>query len=180
MERTGVRAVAFQVRRPEAATRSRDGATLAAIGCAALLLGVFVYLADRPAGSASGLPAGAWRLGATTLFGAAGGWLPSFVHPFALSLLTVALRPLDGAAAYRACAAWWAVDVAFELGQLPAAAHAIGAALHAAFGAAWPARALANYFLRGTFDRADLLAATAGALAAAWVIHLVLRPRERQ
>ena len=163
---------------PEAvrAGRARVALLLAAIGGAALLLGVLVYLADRRGGSAVWLPSGAWSQGAATLFGTAGAWLPSFVHPFAFALFTVALRPVTGAPALRICAAWWAVNVVFELGQWPAAAAGIAAALQAGFGQAWPARALANYFVRGTFDRVDLLAATAGAVAAAWVIHLVVRP----
>lgn len=162
---------------PASAGRAREAMQLAAIGGAALLLGVLVYLADRPAGTATGLPAGVWRHGPTTLFGAVGAWLPSFVHPFAFALVTVALRPVTGAPALRVCAAWWAVNVVFEVGQRPEASHAIGAALRTGFGQDWPSRALANYFLHGTFDRADLLAATAGAVAAAWVIHLVVRPR---
>ena len=178
MSRTTAWIAAPKALEPAVANRLRQGWELSAMACAALMLGVLVYLADRPAGSATALPAGAWSRGAAALFGAVGAWLPSFVHPFAFALATVALRPVGGASAYRVCAAWWAVDVAFESGQQPAAAHAIAAVLQAGFGEAWPARALANYFLRGTFDRADLLAATAGALTAAWVIHLVLRPRK--
>lgn len=154
------------------AGRTRNAILLAAIGGAALLLGLIVYLADRGAGTAILLPAGLWSRGGGLLT-PVGFCLPSFVHPFAFALFTVALRPVAGASAYRVCAAWWAVNVAFELGQRPDAAEAIAAALRASFGQAWPARLLANYFLHGTFDRADLLAASAGALAAALVIHLV-------
>lgn len=161
---------------PERAAGAREAKLLGAIACAALALGVLVYLTDRAAGSAAWLPAGAWGRGAASLFGSAGPWLPSFVHPFALALLTVALRPVSGAPALRVCAAWWAVNVAFELGQLPTVAAAAASALQAAFGQAWPAQVLANYLLRGTFDRADLLAATAGAWAAACVIPIVVRP----
>lgn len=131
------------------------------VGAGVLAVGALVYLVDRAAGSASLLPAGAWP-GTARQFGAIGAWLPSF-HPFAFSLVFAALAPTRTAQASRACAAWWAVNIAFEFGQLPYAAAAIAAALDTAFGQRWPARALANYFLRGTFDRADLLAATAGA-----------------
>ena len=110
-------------------------------------------------------------------FGAVGSWLPSFVHPFAFALFFAALPPASATRGLRACVAWWAVNVAFEFGQLPAAAAAISAALGAVFGKFWPARALADYFVRGTFDRADLLAATAGALAAACLILLLVEPK---
>jgi hypothetical protein len=38
---------------------------------------------------------------------------------------------------------------------------------------------LANYFLRGTFDGADMIAAVLGALAAAAVLHCVQRRQEK-
>lgn len=169
--------------RPEASAHAAAGVGVGGraawlVGAGALALGVLVYLVDRAAGTASLLPAGAWS-GAAPHFGAVGRWLPSFVHPFAFSLFFAALPPASAARGYRACAAWWAVNVAFEAGQLPQAANAISAALDSAFGAAWPARAVANYFLRGAFDGADLLAATAGALAAACVIRLLVQPKSR-
>lgn len=88
---------------------------LAAIGGAALLIGLAVYLSDRdPARVAllAGLPIAGGRNG----FGAAGQWLPSFVHPFAFALFTVAAMGRDSPWRYRACAAWGAVDVAAEAG----------------------------------------------------------------
>lgn len=173
MSRAATRPAAADGDRARAALRGR---TAWRVGAGALAAGALVYLVDRAAGSASLLPAGAWS-GTAWHFGAIGAWLPSFVHPFAFSLFFAALTPTGAARAYRACAAWWAVNAAFELGQLAPAAAAIAATLHAAFGDAAPARVLANYFLRGTFDRADLLAATSGALAAAGVIHLLFQPK---
>ena len=173
MSRAATRPAATDCDRARAALRGRAAWC---VGAGSLAVGALVYLVDRAAGSASLLPAGAWS-GTGWHFGAVGAWLPSFVHPFAFSLVFAALAPTDAARAYRACAAWWAVNVVFELGQLAPAATAIAVALHAAFRDAAPARALANYFLRGTFDRADLLAATAGSLAAAGLIHLLVQPK---
>ena len=63
--------------------------SLAALGGLLLALGILVYLADRQPGHALLLPA--WpRLADGAWFGSAGAWLPSFVHPLAFSLLTVA------------------------------------------------------------------------------------------
>ena len=130
-------------------------AVLVAVACSALATGVVVYVADR----ASAPPAliAPFVLGSVgPFFGAAGQWLPSFVHPFAFALLTAATRPRDASPAYGACAAWWAVNVIFETGQHPQ-----------------------FRFLRRTLDVGDILAATLGAFAAAAVIRLVHRLEEQ-
>ena len=55
-----------------------------------LLIGLWVYLADRAPGHAMWVPA--WpRLGGGASFGVIGQWLPSFVHPFAFILLTACI-----------------------------------------------------------------------------------------
>ena len=107
------------------------------------------------------------------VFGAVGQWLPSFVHPMAFSLLTVATLPAQSAPAtprYGVCAAWCAVNLLFELGQHAAVREPLAAALQDLFGRTPPVRWLASYFLRGTFDVGDLLAA---------VLHLVQPQPER-
>lgn len=126
-------------------------AVFLAAACSALATGVLVYVADRV--SAPPALIAPFVLGSVgPLFGAAGQWLPSFVHPFAFALLTAATRPRDAPPAYDACFAWWAVNVIFEIGQHPQ-----------------------FRFLRGTFDVGDILAATLGAFAAAAVIRLARR-----
>jgi hypothetical protein len=104
-----------------------------------------------------------------------GQWLPSFVHPFAFSLFTVATYPSLTSAGYRVCVAWWAVNVAFEVAQYPGINRAVADAIEGVFGQSWPARLLSNYVLRGAFDVGDLIAATAGAMAAATVLCLARR-----
>jgi hypothetical protein len=134
--------------------------SLAALGGALLALGLLVYLADRPAGHAMLLPA--WpRLAEGGWFGSVGQWLPSFVHPFAFSLLTVAALGPSPRPRYGVCVAWGVVNAAFELGQLPQAAAAIAAALHDGVLPASLSRALAAYFVQGRFDAADLAAGRA-------------------
>jgi len=126
-------------------------AVLVSVACSALATGVIVYVADR-ASTPPALIAPFVLGGVGPLFGAAGQWLPSFVHPFAFALLTAATRPRDASPACDACLAWWAVNVIFETGQHPQLR-----------------------LLRGTFDVGDILAATLGAIAAAVVIRLVRR-----
>ena len=147
---------------------------LTALGCIALVLGLLVYAADRNPSSALLFPAAAVIAGGP-LFGAAGSWLPSLVHPFAFSLFSAAAIANPTRPAYGACAAWWVVNVGFEFAQHERFGPAIAQALHRIFGPVAPADALASYLLRGTFDRADIVAASLGSLAAAAVLALLHR-----
>ena len=150
---------------------------LAAIACLALAVGVLVYLTDRDTSHAVLIPA-VGALAGSHLFGALGQWLPSFVHPFAFSLFTAAALPPRSASRYGACAAWCAVNVAFELGQHPRVSARLAEALQGSFAQTALTRPLANYFLRGTFDVGDIVAAVIGAFAAAGVLHFMQRASE--
>ena len=150
-------------------------AALAALGGLLLSIGLWVYLADRDPGHAMLLPV--WpRLGGGALFGPLGQWLPSFVHPFAFSLLTAAALAPAPRPRYGACAAWCAVNAAFEFGQLPQIAAWLGAVLHESPFPPALTRPLAAYFMRGRFDVGDLAAVALGSLAAAAVLHLLQEP----
>ena len=140
----------------------------------ALGLGLLVYLTDRPAGSAM-LLAHAVPLGHGPLFGAVGSWLPSFIHPFAFGLLSAAAARRLATPAYGAVAAWWAVDLAFELGQLPQLSAPLSQALQSGFGPLEPVQAISRYLVNGRFDAADVMALSAGALAAACLLRLLHR-----
>jgi hypothetical protein len=142
----------------------------------ALCVGLLVYLADRRPGDTLLLPRFA-TLGTGPLFGAIASWLPSFVHPFAFSLLSAAVprRPATSVhAAYRICAFWWAVNLVFEIGQHPRASASIAEALQASLGRNGVTAVISRFFLRGRFDWGDIAALSAGALAAAavlWWLH---------
>lgn len=134
---------------------------------AALAVGLLVYLGDRPAGTAWLLPqAGALR-GHAGLGGVAS-WLPSAVHAFAFALLSALVLPPRRPLYTIVCTGWVLIDLAFELGQHPAATAPLSRWLqaHLPLDLAQP---LARYFLAGTFDRADLGAALLGG-AAAWLL----------
>lgn len=124
-------------------------ASLIACGVVALALGVFVYLADRPAGSAALLP---WAgiHSASALLGAIGGWLPSFTHVFA-----------------------------FEAAQVPAWQTPVVDTVRRWLGDGALTSLFTRYVERGTFDPGDLVAVTAGALAAAAMLALVWCPGDR-
>lgn len=143
---------------------------LAALGCLALAVGTLVYLTDRDPSRAALIPAFPVLAG-LGLFGGPGAWLPSLVHPFAFSLLTAALRQPGKSPAYWACAMWWGIDVGFELAQTPLLGAPLASGLGHPLWPAWLVDSLSHYATRGTFDVADLIAATAGAIAAAVVLR---------
>ena len=145
---------------------------LVALGCLALAAGTLVYLTDRDPSRAVLIPA-IPALAGLGLFGGAGAWLPSFVHPFAFSLFTAALQPARPSPAYWACAMWWAISVAFEVAQAPNISAEVAEVLPQLFGPTWLTDTISNYLLRGTCDVADLVAATAGAVAAAAVLRSI-------
>lgn len=165
---------------PAAAGSSKgvDSALLVVLGGIALTLGLTVYLTDRDASHAELIPAVA-ALAGCNLFGTLGQWLPSAVHPFAFGLFTAALLPPRSAWRYGACTAWCVVNMAFELGQHPLVSGYVMGALQAGSGQSAPGRIVANYFLQGTFDGADMLAAVLGAVAAAAVLRRMQQVQEK-
>ena len=137
----------------------------------ALAVGMLVYLTDRTASSSMLVP----DIGAHArlhAFGTLGQWLPSFVHAFAFSLLTAAaLHPRAGPA-YPVCVIWGALNVLFEIGQYPLVSARLADTLRDCERWLPFARSLSNYFVRGTFDPGDVVAAILGATAAAVVLLL--------
>lgn len=139
---------------------------LPAMAMLALVAGTSVYVLDRTPGSAWLLPA-AWQAAAPTgWFGSVGLWLPSLVHAFAFSVLTACLLPRRRAAAAGACAAWACVDTLAECAQHPAWSAPVAAALERAFDGSRIAAQTGQYFVRGSFDIADVIAGLAGSALA--------------
>lgn len=156
-------------------TVHRSRAALGFSAAAALLVGLSVYSLDRGPGAAQWVP----PLGVAAvpgLLGAAGGWVPSAVHAYAFSVLTVlAIGPVTTRCAIATCAAWALVDALAECVQHPALApHALQAL--AGLPGALP---LLRYVAGGTFDARDVLAAAGGALLAATVLCNVHRHPRR-
>ena len=150
----------------------RGPAALVVLGLLVLAVGVLPYLTDRLASRTLLIPA-VQGLDSLHLFGSVGNWLPSLAHTFCFSLFTAAaLGPVAGPR-HRACAAWCFINVAFEFGQHAQLKAHWADAVQAGWGSTPWARPLTQYFLRGTFDSADVAAAVAGAIAAAAVLSLL-------
>jgi hypothetical protein len=159
--------------------RWRHPAILVASGCAALALGLLVYASDRGAMPGSLWPT-AGAVAGRHFFGPFGQWLPSFVHTFAFALFTAAALAPSTRPRYGACLAWGAVNVAFEIGQHPRLSARLADLLQISFGDAPTTQALARYFVHGTFDPGDIVAALLGSLAAAAVLRINQEHREHQ
>jgi len=152
-------------------------AVLWLVGSGALALGVLVYLTDRSSSHSLMLP----HIGFQTphrWFGAVGGWLPSFVHALAFSLFSAALLAPASRWEIGACGFWFAVSAAFEIGQHPRVRGPLVDAMRHGLGQGPVARAFENYFLSGTFDVGDLVAAALGAALAVSILHCVRAQRE--
>jgi hypothetical protein len=154
------------------ATRVGSSLWLAGIGLLALVAGAAIYVVDRVPGHAVLIPFNV-AAPAHVWFGVLGQWLPSFLHPFAFSLFSAAAAPrVTPRVTLVACAAWWAVNVVFELAQHPMIRAALFGLLPQPDAPPVPLSLLVNYLRRGTFDIGDLIAITLGALAAAAVLTL--------
>ena len=142
------------------------------IGLAAFMVGLLVYWMDRDTSRAATIPTVPW-LANRHAFGVMGGWLPSFVHTFAFSLFTAAVQPFRAAPRYGVCAAWFAVNAAFEIGQHRQVSTPLAELLRGDLGGLPLTQPLANYFVHGAFDPGDIIAALLGAMAAGAVLQFV-------
>lgn len=160
----------------------RHPAILVASGCAALALGLLVYASDRGAvpGSSLLLSPTPGALTGHHFFGPFGQWLPSFVHTFAFALFTAAALAPSPTPRYGACLAWGAVNVAFEIGQHPLLNTRLAELLQSSFGDMPTTQALASYFVHGTFDPGDIVAALLGSLVAGVVLRITQNRREHR
>ena len=150
----------------------------AAIGVVALATGGAVYVFARGAGAAYLLPDQLTR--SIVDIDTVAGLLPTFLHVVAFTLLTIAVvNPKSAQACIAIAFGWCAVNMLFEIGQHSSIAPIIAGTVPASFDAVPLLENLAPYFLNGTFDFADLMAAAVGAVASVGLV-LWLRNMERQ
>ena len=147
------------------------------IGLAVLLLGTAVYFLDRPWEQTIFVPGDLSLFSLTSsVFGVIGHSLPTFAHVFAFSLLTIALVGGAKRAAITVCLGWFLVDATFEMGQHPQVASGLSSLIPPWFEHLPVLDRTAGYFVYGTFDPLDLVAAA----LAAWAAYLVIRRTQRQ
>lgn len=145
-----------------------------ALGASALLLGVWVYAADRPAARTYFLPEGLDLHPGGALFGPLGQHLPTLLHVLGFCLLTAALLRVGWRGALAICGGWLLVDGLFEIGQHEAIAPVLARWTPDWFAHVPVLENTASYFLRGRFDPLDLASI---ALGAALALALILVTR---
>lgn len=139
-----------------------------------LATGIMVYALDR-AGAVYFLSDWTTAPTGTAIFGPLGDHVPTFLHPLVFILITAAvLRPWPRLLP-AICAAWFAIECLFELGQMaPFDAH-IAAALPSWFDSVPVLRITADYFTRGTYDPLDILSIGLGTVIAYPIVRAFLR-----
>jgi len=142
-------------------------------GSIVFVMGACVYLFDRSGSSVYVVPAW-WTIADATpaIFGALGDYLPTFAHVFAFTLFTAAVLSPGTLASIVICAAWFSIDLSFELAQIDAAALEIVRLVPAWF-SDWPIlENTADYFLAGHFDPLDVASIALGSVAAGLVLFI--------
>jgi hypothetical protein len=149
------------------------------IGAGALILGLLLYLTDRPPDETYVIA----RIGLTntlyhvvsSLFGPLGWNLPAFLHAFAFILITGGILACGKKGSLFVAGSWLLTEWAFELGQkFPAWAETL---VPRWFDSVPVLETTRNYFRVGTFDPLDMVAAAVGAVAAYCAL---LATRERR
>ncbi len=98
--------------------------------------------------------------------GSIAGWIPSFAHAAAFTLLTASWLERRTSYVLAAATGWFAINAAFEILQL--VPDPISVELPSA---------LANFAAAGTFDPRDIAGAAAGALSGAVICWIMILPR---
>ena len=134
--------------------------------CAFLLAGLVYYL-DRPSESIYFIPD--WlpvNERQYHLFGSTGNYLPVFLHAFVFILFTCACLLPSRKQLILVCAAWFTIDLLFEIAQSAPAASWSTSKLTDHRDEIPLLENIPNYFLTGVFDIQDICAIAAGTIAA--------------
>jgi len=163
-------------------TRKTFHPVILGIGCAALALGVVVYLISRPAEDVyfihrSPVPISLYSL-IPDVFGGIAYHLPSFLHVFAFSMITAGLVSRSKQAILLICGGWFSVDFLFELGQKYG--DGIVAYIPRWFEHVPFLENSAGFFVSGTFDMYDVAATALGAVSAYLLLSMMKEKGDRK
>lgn len=148
------------------------------IGMGILILGIAVYLVERPHDSAVFIRYIPFDLGFLRQFGGPlkplSGFLPDLTHICGFILLTGALTPQNRVWDMGICLGWFVVEITFEVAQ------GFGLELSSLLPnnlAEYPLlRQIKAYLIQGTFDPLDLVGILTGMITAYWVLHRTRSP----
>ncbi len=149
-------------------------------GATVLLLGILVYLVDRPPGQTYFVNKGFIDISLyhilPNLYGTVGNSLPSFAHVFSFILITAGLIASKKRTFIIICLLWFFIDSLFEIGQGCSA-------LFIQFLPEWFASIpflenTTDYFVRGTFSVGDMVAITIGTVTAYFLLVITTEGRK--
>lgn len=141
------------------------------IGGLALAVGVAVYVVARPAGSVAFLPRNlSIPVTLSPSLRDITGPLPTLAHSLAFCLFSAAVVSRRRIHAGVICAAWFAIEAAFEIGQHHRVSAWLVPRIPAWFDRVWLLANTRTYFAHGTFDSMDIVAAALGSAIAVLVI----------
>jgi hypothetical protein len=150
------------------------------IGMISLVLGLFVYVIDRPPDQTyfiykAGMDISLYGT-LPRIFGQIGNSLPSFLHVFSFTLITAGILSCTKRGYLLICLSWFLVDCTFEFGQkYKALAVRVIPELFDRLPFLENNR---KYFLSGRFDPYDLAAIVFGSVAASTVFFLTHSRRD--
>jgi hypothetical protein len=148
------------------------------IGIAALVIGVVLYLLDRPSGQTYFVPESMSLFEETPqLFGMAGEHLPTFLHVFGFCLITCGILTQNRWVTVGVCSFWVLFDGLFEIAQHPAVASLIVEHIPAWFNNVAIFENTQDYFLSGRFDPVDLFSILLGGMLAYMVFLATQKTR---
>ncbi|MDJ0808429.1 MAG: hypothetical protein QNJ78_16555 [Gammaproteobacteria bacterium] len=143
------------------------------IGLSALLMGIAVYLLDRPSAQTYFIPEWISLFEETPrLFGLIGNHLPTFLHVFGFSLISCGLLTQSRFSPLGICLFWIALDGLFEIGQHPLISACIVQYIPAWFNQVIILENTQAYFLSGSFDPMDLVSILFGGILAYLLVRV--------
>ena len=150
------------------------------IGVVVLLVGILVYLVDRPPDQIYFVYNTPFNISLfktlPNLFGHIGNSLPSFIHVFSFILLTAGIISCRKKGFLIVCLCWFSIDCVFELGQKFSS---LTLKIIPSWFSSIPfLENTHNYFSYGTFDFNDLFAITIGTLTAYFVLLSTIKNKK--
>jgi len=149
------------------------------IGVLGLLIGILVYLVDRPPDQTYFIYRIPFHISLfkllPNLFGHIGKSLPSFIHVFSFILLTAGIISYRKKGFIIVCLGWFSINCVFEIGQK---FNSLALKTIPGWFSGIPIlENTRNYFVHGTFDFNDLAAISVGTIAAYFVLLLTVKKR---